>query len=82
MPSIHLVYVEIELKIGFASSMIHQNVVTRPIPSSSASSSHTGRSVKATRTMITVSNVLLQVPTSVTSFRHGFSGVLCAYILA
>lgn len=53
-----------------------QNVVTRPMPSSSASSSHTGRSVNRTRNMATVTMAFLHVPTSVTSFRHGFSGVL------
>lgn len=52
-------------------------MVTRPIPNSSASSSHTGKSIKTTRNIATVTAVLLHVPTSVTSFRQGFSGVLC-----
>ena len=64
------------LKIGLTLRSTHQNVVTRPIPSSSASSSHTGRSVKPTRKIHAETSIFLHVPTSVTSFKHGFSGVL------
>ena len=60
--------------------IVHQNVVTRPIPSSSASSSHTGRRVRTTRKIATATSAFLQVPTSVTSFKQGFSGVLCSYV--
>lgn len=60
---------------------IHQNVVTRPIPSSSASSSPTGRSVNTTRKIAVTTAAFLHVPTSVTSFKHAFSGALYTYII-
>ena len=55
---------------------LDQNEVTSPIPSSSASSSHKGSSIDTTRNTATITAVLLPVPTSDTSFKHGFSGVL------
>lgn len=51
--------------------------VTRPIPNSSAISSHTGRSVITTRKIAVANTAFRQVPTSDTSFKHGFSGFLC-----
>lgn len=75
-------YNQNQYKIGFPykakiSAKLSQNAVVRPIPNSSASSSHTGRRVKTTREIVAIKAVCLNFPTPVTSFRHGFSGVLC-----
>ena len=55
---------------------VSQNDVTSPTPSSSASSSHNGMRVNTTRNTEAIKAALLHVPTSLTSFKHGFSGVL------
>jgi hypothetical protein len=69
---------KIELHHGLILSVrtVSQNEVTSPTPSSSASSSHNGMRVKTTRNTEAIKAALLQLPTSLTSFKHGFSGVL------
>jgi hypothetical protein len=53
-----------------------QKEVTSPTPRSSASSSQSGMRVNTTRNTETINAALLHVPTSLTSFKQGFSGVL------
>lgn len=67
---------KLELKIENKHLLTSQKVATNPTPSSSASSSHKGSRVSTTRTKAAIKAVLLHVPTSVTSFKHGFSGAL------
>ena len=58
-------------------SYVHRSGAVSPIPSSSASPSQKGNNMAKARSITIESPIFLTVPTSLTSFKQGFSGALC-----